>query len=125
MRITRGAHEKHGEWSSQKHFFYFMKSYAESINDAQLMSAGMQNNATEAAVRGWTIEKTGRLTAIRLETGSLNSEQECLKAELKMKTAQLDAKMAELRAMMKEAKKVVKLEFPQTQWKEFGVVDKH
>jgi len=101
-----------------------MKSFAAIVNDAQVMSAGMQNNATEAATRGWTIEKTGKLTTTRLETSSLNDEQERLKAELKMKTAELDAKMAELKAMMNEAKKVVKLGFPQAQWKEFGVTDK-
>jgi hypothetical protein len=99
-------------------------SYAEKINNAQVMAAGMQNNETVAQQRGWTKVKTTVLTSIRANVVALNDEQERLKAELKMKTAELDAKMAELDTLMTEAKKVVKLGFPQTQWKEFGVADK-
>jgi len=101
-----------------------MKSYAENINGAQVMQSGMKNNAAEASTRGWSAEKTNQLDSVRTEAIALNDEQEKLKAELKMKTAELDAKMAELNAMMTEAKKVVKLGFPQAQWKEFGVTDK-
>lgn len=54
----------------------------------------------------------------------LYNEPEKLKAEAKAKTAQLDAKMAELDKAMAEARKVVKMEFPQERWIEFGITDK-
>ena len=101
-----------------------MKSYAESISSAQVMSAGMQNNATEAAQRGWQQAHNEMLIGIRAAAIVLNDEQEKLKADLKTKSAELDAKMAELGTLMKEAKRVVKLGFPQSRWQEFGVTDK-
>ena len=92
-------------------------SFAETINSIQVMTIGMQNNATEASTRGWQDTKSTQLAALRTEAIKLNDEQERLKADLKTKTA-------ELNEQMKEAKKVVKLGFPQSQWKEFGVADK-
>ena len=50
--------------------------------------------------------------------------QEKLKADLKSKTAELEAKMKEIDVKMSEAKKIVKMDIPQSQWKEFGIVDK-
>lgn len=100
------------------------KPFSERINDAQVMCTGMINNEAEAAKRGWTSEQNTQLGTIRIEAIALNDEQERLKAALKTATAALDAKMAELGTLMTEAKKVVKLGFPQTQWKEFGVTDK-
>lgn len=100
------------------------KPFAERISDAQVMYAGMKNNESEADQRGWTTEKNNQLSNTRQEAIELNDAQEKLKAELKTKTAELNEKMAELNAEMTEAKKVVKLGFPQTKWKEFGVTDK-
>ena len=100
------------------------KSYAESISDAQVMSTGMYTNMENAEVRGWSSEKNDALVSARANAISLNDNQEKLKAELKMKTAELDTQMKELRAIMNEARKVVKLGFPQKQWKEFGITDK-
>ena len=102
-----------------------MKTYAENINDAQLMYSGMLNNEAEVAKRGWSVDKTRqKLGGTREAVIAINDEQERLKAELKMKTVELDAKMAELNTLMSEAKKVIKLGFPQAQWKEFGINDK-
>ena len=101
-----------------------MKSFAENINDAQVMTTGMQNNEETASQRGWSNEKNENLKTIRSEAIAINDEQEKLKAELKVKSAELNEKMTKLNALLKEAKKVVKLGFPQPQWKEFGVTDK-
>lgn len=100
------------------------KIFSERINEAQVMYAGMENNETEAENRGWTAEKNKNLQDIRSKAIKLNDQQEKLKAELKIKTAELKASMKALKASMIEAKKVVKLGFPQEQWKEFGVTDK-
>ena len=101
------------------------KTYAERINDAQVMYAGLLNNEAEAAKRGWSVDKTRQeLGGTREAVITLNDEQERLKAELKTKTAEVNAKMAQLDALMTEARKIVKLGFPQTQWREFGISDK-
>ena len=54
----------------------------------------------------------------------LNNEQEKLKADLKSKTAQLDSEISSMNALVAEAQKVVKMDIPKDQWKEFGVLVK-
>jgi len=97
------------------------KTYAESIKDAEVMSAALGNNATRVAKRGLTTEFITLLKTHIQKAIMLNNEQEKLKADLKQKTAELDAMMSSMNAEVAEARKIVKIEFPQTQWLEFGV----
>ena len=99
-------------------------AYADIISDSQVMVSGLRNHATEVARRGIDEAFTNSLDANRTLAAALNTEQERLKAELKTKTAELEAKLAEIDKALSEAKKVVKMEFPQTQWAEFGITDK-
>ncbi len=96
-------------------------SYAEDIKNAEVLSSGLQNNAEKAAKRGLDTAFTTSLTADTKSAITLNNEQEQLKAALKLKTAELDAKMAALNAQVSQARKIVKIEFPKEQWKEFGI----
>ena len=99
-------------------------SYADQISNAQVMGSGLNSNADQVNRRGIDEVFRTKLEADRQAAILLNNEQEKLKAEAKAKTAELDAKMAELDKAMAEAKKVVKMEFPQEQWIEFGITDK-
>ena len=65
----------------------------------------------------------GKNGLIRTTIGELNAEQEALKSRLKEKTAQIDEAVVSLKAKLSEARKVIKLELPQTGWKEFGITD--
>ena len=98
--------------------------YAEQISDAQVMESGLKNNQEQAARRGLDVAFTTLLETNRKAAATLNDEQEKLKADLKMKTAELEAKLSELDKQMHKARKIVKLDFTQTQWKEFGITDK-
>lgn len=100
------------------------KTYAEQISQAQVMTAGLKNNAAQVARRGLDEAFVNKLEADRLAAVALNNEQEKLKADLKAKTAQLDATLTELDKGLAEARKIVKLDFPQGQWREFGIEDK-
>ena len=100
------------------------KTYAEQISQAEVMTAGLKNNAAQVARRGLDEAFVNKLEADRLAAAALNNEQEKLKADLKAKTAQLDATLAELDKGLAEARKIVKLDFPQGQWREFGIEDK-
>ena len=99
-------------------------SYAEQISGAQVMVAGLRANAGQVNRRGIDDQFINKLDSDRLSAATLNDQQERLKAELKTKTAELDAKMAEMEKGVTEAKKIVKLDFPQDQWKQFGIEDK-
>ena len=100
------------------------KSYAEQINNAQVMAAGLKANISALEKRGVTAAfVTGLETALNNAIGK-NNEQEKLKADLKLSTASLDKLLVDLKKMISEATTVVKLEMPQQQWKEFGVAAK-
>jgi hypothetical protein len=99
-------------------------TYADRIASAQVMVAGLRNNAEQVARRGLDIKFIDSVDADKSDASTLNGQQEKLKADQKSKTAELLAKLDELDAKMAEAKKVVKLEFPQSRWKEFGIDDK-
>lgn len=94
------------------------------MSSAQVMVTGLKGNAAEVNRRGMSEVFVTKIETDRAEASVLNDEQEKLKAELKSKSAALDAKMAELEKGLSEAKKVVKLGFPQNQWRQFGMEDK-
>jgi hypothetical protein len=99
-------------------------SYAEQISNAQVMVSGLKGNAEKVARRGIDGAFVTGLDANLQSVTTLNNEQEKLKADLKAKTAELDAKLLEVEAAVAEAKKIVKMDFPKEQWKEFGIADK-
>jgi hypothetical protein len=55
---------------------------------------------------------------------ALNVEQETLKAKLKAKTEEFDNAFADMQKKAAEARKVIKLDIPQSSWREFGIDDK-
>jgi hypothetical protein len=54
----------------------------------------------------------------------LNDEQETLKAKLKEKTEELDTVFADMLKQAGEARKIIKMDMPQSAWREFGISDK-
>ena len=59
----------------------------------------------------------------RLSLGETLTGSGLMLAGLKEKTAQIDEAVASLKDKLSEARKVIKLELPQTGWKEFGITD--
>jgi len=96
-------------------------SYAEQITKAQVMLAGLKGNTEQVARRGLDQAFLTKLDTDQNLAVSLNNEQEKLKADLVTKTAQLEAKLAELAGEVSEAQKIVKMDFDQSRWKEFGI----
>jgi hypothetical protein len=97
------------------------KAYAEQISDAQVMKAGLTAHFNELEQRGISPQFINTLDGRISSSIEQNNTQERLKADLKAATATLDALLKELNASMSEATKVVKLQMPQEQWKEFGI----
>jgi hypothetical protein len=100
------------------------KTYANTISDSTVMLNGIRDNQDILAKR--QIDKTFVDT---MQTGintciTLNNEQETLKAKLKEKTEQLDRALADLEKQSAEARKIIKMDMPQSSWREFGIEDK-
>lgn len=99
------------------------KSYAENITSSKVMIDGLRTH-NENLPAGLTQEFINQMEEIHSRVQTLNSEQEKLKADLKTKTEALETQLKELQNKYAEAKKRIKLDFPQTQWREFGIEDK-
>ena len=97
------------------------KPYAEEINAAKLMVAGLKTRSDRVSKRGISAEFTAKLDALYNDARSLDNEQEALKSRLKEKTTELNGKMDSMKRMMQEANKAVKLEMEKESWKEFGI----
>jgi hypothetical protein len=100
------------------------KTYAQTISDTEVMIQGIRNNQEILAKR-----QIDTIFADNMQSGlsaaiALNNEQETLKAKLKEKTEQLDATIADLTKRTAEARKIIKLDMPQSSWREFGINDK-
>lgn len=100
------------------------KSYAETINDAKVMLAGLQTHSERLAKRGLDAAFVTEFNTLYGEAQSLDNEQEQLKATLKAKTDTLQQKLADLYARYAEARKLIKIEMEQPLWREFGVIIK-
>ena len=95
------------------------KSYSAHITDAKVMIDALRNNHGKVTkIDNPFIMEMERL---REEVERLNSEQERLKADLKSKTEELTNRIKELDEKYTFAKKRVKVDIPQSGWKEFGI----
>ena len=99
-------------------------TFAEKINLSTVMISGLKNNMERVAKRGINSDFIPELEAKLESIKATNNEQESLKAKLKTKTQDLNIQVDDMMEMINEAKKVVKLEFDSSEWKEFGVLDK-
>jgi hypothetical protein len=100
------------------------KTYAQKISDTTVMVKGIRDNQEVLAKRQIDTMFADSLQADIDAAVILNNEQESLKAKLKGKTEQLDAVMATLTKKAGDARKIIKLDMPQSSWREFGINDK-
>jgi hypothetical protein len=100
------------------------KSQVQEITDTGVMANGIRAHQDVLSQR-----KIDNAFADELQSGvdactALNVEQETLKAKLKAKTEELDAAFAAMQKKAAEARKIIKLDIPQSLWREFGIDDK-
>ena len=100
------------------------KGYSKEITDAQVMLSGIRSNLSVLTERKINDSFANDLQMFIDDCVALNNEQEQLKARLKEKTQALNERLAGLDAKTKEARKIIKMDFPQASWKEFGIADK-
>ncbi len=98
-------------------------SYAEKVNDLELMASGIEHHQAELSDKGLDQPYADDLKLVKNQSVTLNNEQETLKAHLKDKTDQLNLKLSEGKKKYSFARKLVKLYIPQKLWKEFGIED--
>jgi seryl-tRNA synthetase len=100
------------------------KTYAQVISDTEVMINGIRENEDVLAKRQIDRAFADVLQSTLDKAIALNNEQETLKAKLKEKTEQLDEVINALKKQSGEARKIIKLDMPQSSWREFGINDK-
>jgi hypothetical protein len=100
------------------------KTQAQEVADTGVMVNGIRAHQDILAQRKIDVAFADRLQADVDACVSLNTEQETLKGKLKEKTEQLDAAFAAMQKKSAEARKIIKLDMPQSSWREFGIDDK-
>jgi seryl-tRNA synthetase len=100
------------------------KTYAQVISDTEVMVNGIRENEEVLAKRQIDRAFADVLQSTLDKAIALNNEQETLKAKLKEKTEQLDEVINALKKQSGEARKIIKLDIPQSSWREFGINDK-
>jgi hypothetical protein len=100
------------------------KTQSEEITDAGVMASGIRANQDVLAQRKIDMAYADQLQAEIDTCIALNVEQETLKAKLKAKTEEFDKAFASMQKKATEARKIIKLDMPQSSWREFGINDK-
>lgn len=100
------------------------KVYAEQVEKAKVLVAGLRKNFDAVKNRGISREQIDTLDALSKEAEQMNAEVEALREEVRQKATKANRKLFEMKNQMMVAKKTVKSNFTPYKWPEFGVMDK-
>ncbi|MDR2120131.1 MAG: hypothetical protein LBP64_04560 [Tannerella sp.] len=100
------------------------KTQAQEVADTGVMVNGIRAHQDILAQRKIDTAFADVLQACTDACIKLNTEQETLKAKLKEKTEEFDAAFEAMLKKAAEARKIIKLDMPQSSWREFGIDDK-
>jgi len=98
-------------------------SYSELLTASRLMASGLRTAGKPLAKRGLDEAFVLHLEEVSRKAETLDNEQEVLKSKLAAQTAAVNANKEELLGLLAEAKKLIKLDLPKTDWKQFGITD--
>jgi hypothetical protein len=97
---------------------------ATAITNAGVMVKGITEHQEVLALRKIDENFAKTLQANIDKCVELNKEQEALKARLKKQTEELNTAFSEMKKQASEARKIIKIDIPQSLWREFGIEDK-
>ena len=98
------------------------KNFSTNLAESSVMIDGLKGRNDNLPL-GIKAEDITKLEELRKKMETLNSEQEKLKAD-KTKTEELNKAVSEVENKVTFLKKLIKIDIPQTQWREFGIEDK-
>ena len=100
------------------------KVYSEKVMKAQSLAEGLKRNFDKVKGFGITDTQIGQLIALAEETSVMSEELDGLREVVKQKASAANAKLTELTDALRDAKQVVKTNFEQPIWIDFGIEDK-
>ena len=100
------------------------KVISEQIEKIQMLLTGLKSKVELVKNKGIDNEFLNKLDANNKQLAVYDEELDKLKADLKAKTIETNRKRLEIKAQVKDAKKIIKRDYLQPQWKDFGITDK-
>jgi surfactin synthase thioesterase subunit len=100
------------------------KVNSEQITKTQLLVAGLKKNVELVKNKGIDEQFISRLEADCKIAAAYDEENDKLKEQLRAKTRLINSKIDEIKEQVANAKKVIKKDFDQTRWLNFGISDK-
>lgn len=100
------------------------KVISEQIEKIQMLLTGLKSKVELVKNKGIDNEFLNKLDANNKQLAVYNEELDKLKSDLKAKTIETNRKRLEIKAQVKDAKKIIKRDYLQPQWKDFGITDK-
>lgn len=100
------------------------KVYSEKVEKAQSLANGLKRNFDKVKSLGITDEQILNLMKLAEETAAMSKELDALREVVKQKASAANAKLTELTQQLQFAKQVIKTNFEQLSWVNFGIVDK-
>jgi len=99
------------------------QTQGEVLSQIEVLTKALRSNLVKMKARGIDEAFVVDVETLRNQVVTFESEQETLKSRLKEKTVQIDETMGELKAKVSDVRKLIKMMYPQTGWKEFGISD--
>ena len=100
------------------------KVYSEKVEKAQSLANGLKRNFDKVKSLGITDEQILNLMKLAEETAAMSKELDALREVVKQKASAANAKLTELTQQLQFAKQVIKTNFEQLSWVNFGIADK-
>ncbi|MBQ7941107.1 MAG: hypothetical protein IJ328_01700 [Muribaculaceae bacterium] len=100
------------------------KVYTEKVAKAQSLAEGLKRNFDRVKGLGITDEQIQKLISTAEETAKMSEELDALREVVKVKASAANAKLTELTDCLRDAKQIVKTNFDQLSWIDFGIEDK-
>ena len=100
------------------------KVYSEKVEKAQSLANGLKRNFDKVKSLGITDELIQNLVKLTEETAVMSNELDGLREVVKQKASAANAKLMELTQQLQLAKQVIKTNFEQLSWVNFGIADK-
>ena len=100
------------------------KVYTEKVAKAQSLAEGLKRNFDRVKGLGITDEQINKMVSVAEETAKMSEELDALREVMKKKASAANAKLTELTDCLRDAKQVIKTNFDQLSWIDFGIEDK-
>ena len=100
------------------------KVYSEKLEKVQSLANGLKRNFYIVKSLGITNEQIQNLMKLAEETAVMSNELDVLREVVKQKASAANAKLMKLTQQLQLAKQVIKTNFEQLSWGNFGIADK-